>query len=161
MYWNKIRKEKHADLIYGLDAVQETLVLLDEAYRGVKDLDIVLYYKKMNRYNIGSGGKAFKQRGFHSDSLSNQSSQKERRKIMAKVKMFLDPVGNTLNVWWGEPKDAFISEEAELTNDVIVKNRKGVPIGVEIIGVFPRELNVTRYLKLKKTYPLLLEAPLP
>lgn len=79
---------------------------------------------------------------------------------MAKVKMLLDPIGNTLNIWWGKPKDASISEEAEVTNDVIVKNKKGQPIGLEIIGVFPKELNITRYLKLKTSSPFLLEASL-
>ena len=68
---------------------------------------------------------------------------------MAKVKILLDPVGNTMNIWWGNPKDAYISEEVDdpTRNDVIVKNKKGVPISLEVIGVFPDELNVSEIVK--------------
>lgn len=66
---------------------------------------------------------------------------------MAKVKIFLDPIGNTLNMWWDDPKTAYESEEAELSNDVIIKNKKGQPIGLEIIGFFPKELDPLKFLK--------------
>ena len=69
---------------------------------------------------------------------------------MAKpVKMLLDPVGNTMNIWWDDPTTAATSEESDspYRNDVIVKNAKGVPIGLEIIGVFPEELNIAHLLK--------------
>jgi len=46
------------------------------------------------------------------------------------VKVHYDSTGNTLNVWFGDPKKEFISEEAG--NDVILnKNRKGNVIGFE------------------------------
>lgn len=76
---------------------------------------------------------------------------------MAKMKIYLDPVGNTMNIWWGDPKDAAVSEETASPddNDVIVKDKKGVPIGLEIIGVFPDELNIVKLLK--NRYPLIKE----
>lgn len=68
---------------------------------------------------------------------------------MAKVNILLDPIGNTMNIWWGNPKDAAKSEEVDdpHSNDVIVKDKKGVPISLEIIGVFPKELNVSTLVK--------------
>lgn len=68
---------------------------------------------------------------------------------MAKVKIYIDPIGNTMNLWWGDPKDAHSSEEVEspYRNDVIIKDRKGRPISVEIIGFLPKELNVSEKIK--------------
>ncbi len=83
---------------------------------------------------------------------------------MAKnVKILLDPVGNSMNIWWDNPADAAVSEETDspTRNDVIVKNAQGVPIGVEIIGVFPSELNISRIMKdyhISPKEPFLLES---
>lgn len=83
---------------------------------------------------------------------------------MAKIKIYIDPIGNTMNLWWDEPGKAYLSEETDskYSNDVIIKNKKGQPIGVEIIGLFPPELNITQLAKkffaLKKDEPFLLEA---
>lgn len=78
---------------------------------------------------------------------------------MAKVTVFVDPIGNTMNMWWGNPKDASISEESEspYNNDVIVKDRRGVPIGLEIIGLFPAELNIAK--RLQDIYKLTVKEP--
>lgn len=89
----------------------------------------------------------------------------ERKKIMAKVKIYLDAVGNTMNIWWGNPKAAAVSEETEspANNDVIVKDKRGVPIGLEMIGVFPEEINLVKLLKdrypqINMSEPFLIEA---
>ena len=68
---------------------------------------------------------------------------------MAKVKIYFDPIGNIMNIWWGDPKDAFSSEEVDspLRNDVIVKDKKGRPISLEVIGILPKELNISEKLK--------------
>jgi hypothetical protein len=81
--------------------------------------------------------------------LSNIKNKKKRRKNMAKVKIYFDPIGNTMNIWWGNPKDAFSSEEVDskYRNDVIIKDKKGRPISLEIIGVLPKELNISERLK--------------
>ena len=65
------------------------------------------------------------------------------------VKMYLDPVGNTLNIWWGDPKKASYSEEVSSakSNDVMIMDKAGKPISLEIIGVFPAELNVSKIIK--------------
>ena len=64
------------------------------------------------------------------------------------IKIYLDPVGNTLNMWWGNPRDSVLSEEAEKSWDVICLNKAGQPIGLEKIGFFPRELDPLKSLRL-------------
>ena len=59
-------------------------------------------------------------------------------------------------MWWGDPNDFFISEETEKTYDVIVKDRKGKPIGLEKIGFFPEEVDPVKYIRKKAGF--LLEA---
>ena len=77
------------------------------------------------------------------------------------VKIYFDPVANTMNIWWGNPKDAYKSEEVDspTRNDVIIKDRKGRPISIEIIGILPTELNlsdkVSKLIKGRKTPYLL------
>lgn len=65
------------------------------------------------------------------------------------VKIYLDPVANTFNIWWDDPKKAHSCEEVDspYRNDVIVKDKQGRPISLEIIGIFPNELNVAEKLK--------------
>lgn len=68
---------------------------------------------------------------------------------MAKVRILLDPVGNTMNIWWGDPADAYVSEEVDdpARNDVLIKNKEGKPISLEIVGIFPKELNISEFMK--------------
>ena len=56
---------------------------------------------------------------------------------MAKVRVFHDPVGNTLVVWFGEPEDEY---EVEETGDevVLMKDKNGQVIGFEKLN-FVRE----------------------
>lgn len=85
-------------------------------------------------------------------------------KVKNALKIYLDPVANTFNIWWDDPKKAYISEEVDspYSNDVLIKDRFGRPISLEIIGIFPKELNIVQYLKshigLKSKEPFLLEA---
>lgn len=64
---------------------------------------------------------------------------------MANVKILFDPIANTMNIWWGDPKLAHESIEVDdpHRNDVIVMDKLGKPISIELIGVFPKELNVS------------------
>lgn len=81
----------------------------------------------------------------------------------SQVKIYIDPISNTLNLWWDDPKKAYSSEEVNspLRNDVIVKDKKGQPISLEIIGIFPNELNIAKKLigdqSSPKNEPYLLE----
>lgn len=61
------------------------------------------------------------------------------------IKIYFDPVGNTMNIWWGDPGEAYESEEVDSPdrNDVIIKDKHGRPISIEMIGVLPDELNVS------------------
>ncbi len=82
---------------------------------------------------------------------------------MAKVKIYIDPIGNTLNMWWGNPQDASTSDEVdEITrNDVLIKDKNGTPIGVEIIGLLPKDLNISELAKkfnISATEPILLSS---
>lgn len=69
-------------------------------------------------------------------------------KVKKEVKIYLDPIANTFNIWWDNPKKAYYSEEVDdpNRNDVIVKDKQGHPISLEIIGIFPKELNVAAQL---------------
>lgn len=70
-------------------------------------------------------------------------------KAKRNVKVYLDPVANTFNIWWDDPKKAYSAEEVSspYRNDVIVKDKKGLPISLEVIGIFPNELNIASKLK--------------
>ncbi len=65
------------------------------------------------------------------------------------VKILLDPVGNTMNIWWGDPRDAAESVEVDDShrNDVMVLDKTGKPISLELIGIFPNELNISHFVK--------------
>jgi uncharacterized protein YuzE len=49
---------------------------------------------------------------------------------MAQVKVYYDREGNTLTVWFGNPKDEYICEETG-EEVVLMKNKKGQVIGFE------------------------------
>ena len=79
------------------------------------------------------------------------------------VKILLDPVGNTMNIWWGNQGDAVRSVEVDdpHRNDVLVMDKTGRPISIEIIGVFPKELNLSSFVRslgAKPTEPFLLHS---
>ncbi len=73
-----------------------------------------------------------------------------------KINIYIDPYGNTLNFWWGDPKNSSYSQEAAESWDLIVMDNKDRPIGFEKIGFFPRELDPMKYLSSQMNF--LLEA---
>ena len=52
------------------------------------------------------------------------------RQNMAEVKVFYDPAGNTLTVWFGNPQEEYLAEE---TGDevILMKDQSGRVIGFE------------------------------
>ncbi|OGR87222.1 MAG: hypothetical protein A3A86_05150 [Elusimicrobia bacterium RIFCSPLOWO2_01_FULL_60_11] len=54
-----------------------------------------------------------------------------------KVKIFYDPIGNTMSVWFDDPKKEHICEEtgAEV---ILVKDKKGKVIGFEKLNFLAR-----------------------
>jgi len=74
---------------------------------------------------------------------------------MAEVKFSLDPIGNTLNIWWGTPTSNDYVEESDTSNDVVVYDKDGKSKGIEIIGIFPNELNIAKQLGSKRIEHLL------
>lgn len=79
------------------------------------------------------------------------------------LKILLDPVGNTMNIWWGNPKDAARSVEVHdpNRNDVLILDKQGTPVSIELVGIFPKELNVSELTKRfgnKKAEPFLLHS---
>ena len=71
-----------------------------------------------------------------------------------KIKIYIDPYGNTLNMWWDDPQKSHISEEAKYSSDVMIKDKKGKIIGLEKIGFFPEEIEPVKYLKEKARFLL-------
>lgn len=63
------------------------------------------------------------------------------KKKIKKLQIFIDPIGNTMHLWWDDRSRAHHSEEAAEGFDVIVFDRKNHPIGFEKLGVFPREVD--------------------
>ncbi len=49
---------------------------------------------------------------------------------MAQVKVYYDQVGNTLTVWFGDPQDEYVAEEAG-AEIVLMKDKSGQVIGFE------------------------------
>lgn len=76
-----------------------------------------------------------------------------------KVKIYIDPYGNTLNMWWDDPKKSCFSEEAEKSWDVIALDKNKRPIGLEKIGFFPEEIEPIKYLK--NSLRMLLKGAMP
>lgn len=68
------------------------------------------------------------------------------KKKIKKVQIFIDPIGNSMNIWWDNPERAHHSEEAAKSFDVIVFDEHNQPIGFEKLGVFPQEIDPVRRL---------------
>ena len=67
-------------------------------------------------------------------------------KSKKQIKIFLDPIGDTINIWWDYPAKAYISEESDSEDlDVLVKDKEGRIIGFEKIGFFPVEIDPLKY----------------
>lgn len=55
---------------------------------------------------------------------------------MAKIKVYYDPVGNTLTIWFESPADEYLVEET--AEDVLLmKNKAGKVIGFEKLNYLP------------------------
>ncbi len=52
---------------------------------------------------------------------------------MKPIKIFFDKVGNTLNVWFDDPKKEHIAEETS-EEVVLVKDKNGKLIGFEVLN---------------------------
>jgi uncharacterized protein YuzE len=64
---------------------------------------------------------------------------------MDEVKLYYDPIGNTLTVWFGDPKKEYICEETG-EEVVLMKDKKGQVIGLEKLnyhGPMNKHLNVS------------------
>jgi uncharacterized protein YuzE len=55
---------------------------------------------------------------------------------MENILVIFDKEGNTLDIWFGKPRKAFVCEE---TGEEIIlkKNKKGRVIGIEMLNVAP------------------------
>jgi len=77
---------------------------------------------------------------------------KAREQKLKAIKIHYDSLGNTLNVWFGDPEKEFISEE---TGDEVIlnKDKKGKVIGFEKLNflkpgnVFIKSLPVEVFLQ--------------
>jgi uncharacterized protein YuzE len=57
---------------------------------------------------------------------------------MEKIRIFYDKQGNTLNVWFDDPKKEFICEETG-EEVILVKDKEGKVIGFERLNFLPPE----------------------
>ncbi|MCD6333897.1 MAG: DUF2283 domain-containing protein [Candidatus Latescibacteria bacterium] len=55
---------------------------------------------------------------------------------MEKMKVYYDPLGNTLHIWFGDPRDEYITEEADEELG-LVKNKAGEIIGIKKLNFLP------------------------
>lgn len=70
---------------------------------------------------------------------------------MKPIKIFFDKKGNTLNIWFDDPKKEAVAEETT-EEIVIVKNKKGKVIGFEVLNYLPSgELKLLKKLPPVKT----------
>lgn len=77
------------------------------------------------------------------------------KKTKNKLQIFIDPIGNTLNLWWDDPKKSRSAYESEKSWDVIALDKEGRAIGLEKIGFFPNEIDPIK--NIKQTKKLLLK----
>ena len=68
------------------------------------------------------------------------------KKQVKKMRLFIDGVGNTMHVWWDDPKRAHHAEEAAKSFDVIIFDKSNHPIGFEKLCVFPREVDPLKHI---------------
>jgi uncharacterized protein YuzE len=64
---------------------------------------------------------------------------------MKQVKVFYDRTGNTLTVWFGDPQDEYIAEEAG-DEVILMKDRAGRVIGFEKLNftaATPEQLRIS------------------
>jgi uncharacterized protein YuzE len=63
---------------------------------------------------------------------------------MAEVKVYYDPIGNTLTVWFGDSQDEYNCEE---TGDevILMKDRNGQVIGFEKLNYTPPSATNLRF----------------
>jgi uncharacterized protein YuzE len=52
---------------------------------------------------------------------------------MNPIKIFLDKTGNTLNIWFDDPKKEAVSEETS-EEIILIKDKKGKVIGFEVLN---------------------------
>lgn len=57
---------------------------------------------------------------------------------MAKVRFFIDPIGNTFSLWLGEPKEED-SCELSRTGDILSLDKKKQVFGFEKLNFLPEE----------------------
>ena len=68
----------------------------------------------------------------------NYERDQERQRTVDKVRVYYDREGNTLSVWFDDPKKEHICEEAD-DDVVLVKDRRGCVIGFERLNYLSRK----------------------
>lgn len=63
---------------------------------------------------------------------------------MKPIKIFFDKEGNTLNVWFDDPKKEVISEETS-EEIILSKDKRGKVIGFEVLNYMnPKEIRILK-----------------
>ncbi|MBI2885501.1 MAG: DUF2283 domain-containing protein [Candidatus Omnitrophica bacterium] len=67
---------------------------------------------------------------------------------MEKIRVYYDSHGNTLNVWFDNPKNEYVCEETG-EEVVLVKNRQGKVIGFEKLNFLPGKHHTVKNLPIE------------
>jgi hypothetical protein len=127
--WREIVRYKHPALTGHDSDVQECLLDPDLIRSRVNDPDTHLYYRTLAEGTlcVVVGGEDTQQR-FVITAYFTQSLKKAR--FMDKVRVYHDRTGNTVTVWFDNPRREAICEE--IGDDVVlIKDKEGRVIGFE------------------------------
>ena len=65
---------------------------------------------------------------------------------MAQIRLLIDPIANSLVVWWGDKNKSDHAIEAEHSWDIIMVDTDENPLGMEKLNFLPKELEPAKYL---------------
>ena len=135
-YWERIVSEKHRNMRGHEDEVKETLGDPDVVKQSTADPNVLLFYRPRQEGWDSRGCPPLEWRGVLDYLLPDSRHQERDRDMETKIKLFFDPIGNTLTVWFGDPDQEHLCEETG--NDVILmKDRAGQVIGFEKLNFVP------------------------
>jgi len=128
--WREIVRFKHPALTGREREVEDCLRSPIVIRQSAKDADVHLYYAKSRRgYYVCRSRSVRGRRPIRRDGLLRPRDQ-ERSRDMDRLRVYYDRTGNTLSVWFDDPRKEHVAEESD-DDVVLVKDRGGRVIGFE------------------------------
>lgn len=128
-YWEKIIN-KHPPVKNLVDETKETLKEPDEIRVSRKDESVFLYYRHYRNFILCVVVRHINKRRIYHYCLSNEECKNWEEHMEKIVKVFYDEEGNTMNIWFDDPKKEVICEEID-DETILKKDRVGRVIGFE------------------------------